>query len=135
MTTATIQYQGQLRCSAIHTKSGEQITSDAPTDNKGKGMAFSPTDMLSTSLAMCMITIMGIAAQEKEIPFENVSADVTKVMGTQPRKVQEIIITIRGDFRSWNEKTWAIMKNAAETCPVKLSLDPALTITLSWITN
>jgi putative redox protein len=134
MTTAKIQYQGQLRCAAVHIKSGEKIVSDAPTDNKGKGEAFSPTDLLSTSLGMCMMTIMGIAAIEKEILFENVSAEVTKIMSAQPRKVQEIQITFSGNFSSWGTREWAIMKNAADTCPVKLSLDPTILIKLDWKT-
>ena len=134
MITAKIDYQGELRCAAVHIKSGEQIVSDAPTDNRGKGQAFSPTDLLSTSLGMCMMTIMGIAAQEKEIIFENVSEAVTKIMSAHPRRVQEIQISFSGNFSSWGAKEWAIMKNAAETCPVKLSLDPKILITLDWKT-
>jgi putative redox protein len=132
MTTSRIQYLGNLRCEAVHLKSGVSIVTDAPVDNKGKGEAFSPTDLMSTSLGLCMLTIMGIAAEEKNIPMTNIAAEVQKIMGTDPRRVAEIKIKITGDFREWTEREWAIMKKAADTCPVKQSIHPDLITSIEW---
>jgi uncharacterized OsmC-like protein len=132
MTTSRIQYLGNLRCEAVHLKSGVSIVTDAPVDNKGKGEAFSPTDLMSTSLGLCMLTIMGIAAEEKNIPMTNIAAEIQKIMGTDPRRVAEIKIKITGDFREWTEREWAIMKKAADTCPVKKSIHPDLITSIEW---
>ncbi len=130
-----VKYEGELRCSAVHLKSGNAIISDAPIDNHGKGAAFSPTDLLCTSLAMCMMTIMGIAANEKEIAFENVTVDVTKIMGTEPRRVTGIQLNFHVPQLGWSEREWAIMKNAANTCPVAKSIDPSIQLEITWTSH
>lgn len=135
MHSIEVKYEGDLRCSAIHLKSNNAIVSDAPVDNHGKGEAFSPTDLFCTSLSMCMLTIMGIAAQEKNIRFENITADVTKIMGTEPRRVSEIHLHFHVPALGWNEKEWAIMKNAANTCPVAKSIDPSIKVEVSWTSH
>ena len=114
MDTATITYL----------RSGQRIISDAPPDNQGKGEAFSPTDLLSTSLALCMITVMGIAAREKGILFAGVGARVVKHMAAAPRRVArvEVHLTISGEGLDDRER--AILENTARTCPVALSLHP-----------
>ena len=133
MNTSIVQYSGDLRCSATHIKSGISIISDAPLDNHGRGEAFSPTDLLATSLAMCMMTIMGIAAKEKNIPLEGLQASVTKIMGQNPRRVQEVHIQMSGNFSLWDKKQWAAMKAAAENCPVMQSIHPDLNVNLEWM--
>ncbi|MEY2937803.1 MAG: hypothetical protein RL062_392 [Bacteroidota bacterium] len=127
-----VNYSGELRCSATHLKSGNTIISDAPIDNKGKGEAFSPTDLLCTSLGMCMMTIMGITANEKEIPFENARVEVTKIMGTDPRRVSEIHMTFYVAGQKWTDREWSIMKNAADTCPVAKSIHPDILLKVEW---
>ena len=87
-----IQYEGGLRTTSIHLQSGKQIITDAPTDNNGRGEAFSPTDLLSTSLGCCMLTIMGIVAARSSINLEGTKVDITKIMGTEPRRVVEIVV-------------------------------------------
>jgi len=133
MNTSIVQYSGDLRCSATHSKSGISIISDAPLDNHGRGEAFSPTCLLATSLAMCMMTIMGIAAKEKNIPLEGLQASVTKIMGQNPRRVQEVHIQMSGNFSLWDKKQWAAMKAAAENCPVMQSIHPDLKVNLEWM--
>ena len=133
MNTSIVHYSGDLRCRATHTKSGISIISDAPLDNHGRGEAFSPTDLLATLLAMCMMTIMGIAAKEKNIPLEGLQASVTKIMGQNPRRVQEVHIQMSGNFSLWDKKQWAAMKAAAENCPVMQSIHPDLKVNLEWM--
>lgn len=94
MTTSTVTYNGKLRTTAIHLKSNTQIITDAPVDNHGKGEAFSPTDLLATSLASCMLTIMGIKAESMRLDINDSKAEVTKVMSSDPRRVAEIHVKI-----------------------------------------
>lgn len=123
MITAKIHYQGQLRTSCIHLQSGTVILTDAPTDNHGKGEAFSPTDLLSTSLVSCMLTTVGIAAMKQNIPFNEASGDMTKIMASDPRRVSKIIVTIRmpGGLTAEQKK---ILETIAINCPVAKSLHP-----------
>jgi putative redox protein len=120
----TVTYQGQLRNLAMHLRSGNTLITDAPTDNHGKGDAFSPTDLLCTSLASCMITLMGITAESKGIVLERVEAHIEKVMYSDPRRVGEIHIRIDIGSNGYTDREKAILENAAMTCPVAKSLHP-----------
>ncbi len=122
METANVLYLGELRTEAVHTRSGEKFITDAPPDNKGRGEAFSPTDLMSTSLATCMMTLMGIAAQGKNIPLNNLSAKVFKHMASEPRRVARIEVHLTLDGDGLGDRERAILENAARTCPVALSL-------------
>ena len=133
MVTSKVNYLGNLRTEATHLKSDSVIITDAPTDNNGKGEAFSPTDMVATSLASCMITIMGIKAASSNINIKGVSANVTKIMSSQPRKISEIQITLTFPNNNYSEKDKSILINAAKTCPVALSLDPNINQELDFI--
>lgn len=120
--TITTKYLGDLRCESRHEKSGSVILTDAPLDNNGKGEAFSPTDLLSASLATCMITIMGIAAKKNNFSIDGVECSVTKIMSVSPRKVAEIIVEFSFAKNDFSEEQKEILKNAAYSCPVALSL-------------
>ena len=95
MPTIKTTYQGELRTEAVHVQSGTHIITDAPVDNQGKGEAFSPTDLLSASLASCMMTIMGIAGRTHNIALDGTTCDITKIMSASPRKVAEIQISFQ----------------------------------------
>lgn len=124
MTTSTVTYQGELRTQAIHVKSNTKIITDAPTDNHGKGEAFSPTDLLATSLTSCMLTIMGIKADAKGLDITGSHAAVTKVMQANPRRVAEV--NIRLMVKGVPESEQKLMMEVAKSCPVALSLHPDL---------
>ena len=123
MTTSKVTYQGNLRTAAIHLQSNNEIITDAPVDNQGKGEAFSPTDLLATSLASCMLTIIGIKARDMEIDIAGTTADVTKVMAADPRRVSEVHIAITFN-QELDEKTQKIFYNTALMCPVAKSIHP-----------
>ncbi|CAN6959893.1 MULTISPECIES: OsmC family protein [Psychrobacter] len=123
MTTSKVTYQGDLRTTAIHLQSKDEIITDAPTDNQGKGEAFSPTDLLATSLASCMLTIIGIKARDMDIDIAGTMAEVTKVMAADPRRVSEVHIVITFN-QQLDDKTQKIFYNTALTCPVANSLHP-----------
>ena len=122
----TVTYQGSLRNQATHLRSGNTLTTDAPLDNNGKGEAFSPTDLLCTSLATCMITLMGITAESKGIAIGNITADIEKVMASNPRRVSEIHIAIQIPNLNYSDREKTIIEQAALTCPVAKSLNPEI---------
>ena len=123
MTTSKVTYQGDLRATAVHLQSNNEIITDAPTDNQGKGEAFSPTDLLATSLASCMLTIIGIKARDMDIDIAGTTAEVTKIMAADPRRVSEVHIAITLN-QKLDEKTQRIFYNTALTCPVAKSIHP-----------
>lgn len=121
------RYNGKLRTEAMHIKSGKIIITDAPTDNNGKGEAFSPTDLVAASLASCMMTIMGIIAEKESIRLDDLSAEVSKIMAaTPPRRVAEIHINFKWGEPQGDERQIKKLKQGALTCPVALSLDKNL---------
>jgi uncharacterized OsmC-like protein len=121
-----VHYLGALRCEGVHLKSGNTLITDAPTDNKGRGEAFSPTDLLCTSLAACMITLMGITANEKGFEITSIDARIEKIMGTEPRRVVGINVNVEVVGKNLDEKMKSILTNAAHTCPVAKSLHPEI---------
>ena len=123
MTTSKLTYQGDLRTTAIHLQSNNEIITDAPTDNQGKGEAFSPTDLLATSLASCMLTIIGIKALDMEIDIAGTTSEVIKIMAADPRRVSEVHIAITFN-QALDDKTQKIFYNTALTCPVSKSIHP-----------
>ncbi len=125
MTTATARYNGQLRTEATHTASGTSILSDAPVDNHGRGEAFSPTDLVSTALGTCMMTIMGIAAARLGLELTGTTFEVTKHMAAEPRRIGQIDLQFRLPA-TLSAKERTILENAARTCPVALSLNPEI---------
>jgi uncharacterized OsmC-like protein len=129
--TSEVSYQGKLRTECTHLKSLSSIETDAPVDNNGNGERFSPTDLVATALASCMITVMGIRAQRSDIPFKNVVASVQKSMATSPRRITEIKVEIAVQD-SWSEKQREIMEQVARGCPVAQSLSPELVQNVSF---
>ena len=125
MITSTVKYLGELRTEAVHLQSGTKIYSDAPKDNFGKGEAFSPTDLAATSLASCMISIMGILAMKENItPIIGTSAEVTKVMYAEPRRIGEIHVTLNFPKNNFTDKEKKMYEHVALACPVAKSLHP-----------
>ena len=131
MSQSNIVYKNNLRTEAVHLSSGETIITDAPIDNKGKGEAFSPTDLVATALGYFMITIMGIAAQKHDIDISGTSASVKKIMGSNPRKIAEVVIDISMS-NHLNENDRKRLERAALSCPVHKSLHPDLIKTISF---
>ncbi len=141
MSTSKVKYIGGLRTEAVHSASGNTIITDAPVDNHGKGEAFSPTDLLCTSLASCMLTLMGIAADTqnlrvneggKRLTIDGATIEVTKIMAANPRRVGAIDLIIRMPRNDYTAKEMQILENAAKTCPVALSIHPSIKLTLEF---
>lgn len=130
MATSEIKYSGDLRTQATHLQSASQIITDAPTDNQGKGEAFSPTDLVATALGSCMMTIMGIAARTHDFSIDGISASITKVMASDPRRISEIQVVFNCENLSLTDRQKNILEQAARHCPVAKSLHPDLTQTV-----
>ena len=132
--TITTKYLGGLRCELVHLKSQSTILTDAPIDNKGKGEAFSPTDLLSVSLASCILTTMGIVADTKGFKIDGAFCQVTKIMNPNPRKIAEIKVEITFAKNDFDDKTKQILNHIVHNCPVALSLHPDIkkTVTLNF---
>jgi putative redox protein len=126
METARTIYKGELRTEAMHVRSGNLITTDAPPDNKGKGEYFSPTDLVATALGSCIFTIMGIAAREHGFSIDGATCSVTKIMADNPRRIGEIKIDFDFTAREYSDKQKTILEYCVKTCPVALSLKDSL---------
>ncbi|ULQ53928.1 OsmC family protein [Flavihumibacter fluvii] len=131
--TASVVYEGHLRCIATHNQSGTEIQTDAPTDNKGKGERFSPTDMVCVALGTCAITTMGIKGQDMGIDFAGTTIDIQKHMLSEPRRIGKIDVILRfPKSLNLSEKDRTIMERIGNTCPVAQSLSPALQANLVY---
>ncbi len=126
MPTIKSSYLGNLRTQATHVLSGNALLTDAPLDNNGKGEAFSPTDLVAAALGSCMVTIMAIIAEREGVSLESLSWEITKIMQSDPRKIQEIQVTFSWSGPTFTPALSQKLKNAARTCPVALSLDPSI---------
>lgn len=133
--TSSIVYKGELRTAATHLHSQSLIETDAPLDNQGKAERFSPTDLVATALGSCMMTIMGIKAREMQIDLTGTKIDIGKHMQAEPRRIAaiDVIFSFPAGLQL-NEKQRTILQNAAFTCPVAKSLDPALeqNVVFNW---
>lgn len=124
MTKMSTSYLGDLRTEATHIQSGEKIITDAPLDNQGRGEFFSPTDLFATSLGCCMLTIMGISARANGFSIEGARVETEKIMGTDPRRVVELVIDIYLPANNYGDRERRLIESSARTCPVANSIHP-----------
>ena len=116
------KYVGELRTESTHLKSSNVIITDAPTDNNGKGNAFSPTDLVASALCSCMTTVMGICANKNQFDLPNSTAHITKIMSSHPRRISKIIVEINFDSNNLSEQNIEKLIAVAKGCPVAQSL-------------
>lgn len=132
MTTVTCRYEGGLRCRAEHEGSGMELLTDAPLDNHGKGEGFSPTDLVGTALANCILTVMGITAERHGIDLEGSSARVEKTMSASGvRRIARLDVWMTLP-EGLQDKERRLLQRAAEGCPVKHTLEEAVPMQLHW---
>ncbi len=129
--TSKVIYKGDLRTECEHIQSSNKFITDAPIDNNGKGEAFSPTDTVATALASCMLTIMGIKANEHNLDIKGTFAEVTKHMEANPRRISKIdvLVNVKGEITD-RDKT--LLENAAKTCPMIHSIHPDIIKNISF---
>ena len=131
--TASIVYKGHLRCECTHVQSGTVIETDAPTDNRGKGERFSPTDTVCVALATCIVTTMAIKANDMQIELADTSIAVTKHMLSDPRRIGkvDVILTFPATLQI-DEKDRVILQRVGDNCPVIKSLHPDLAVHVEY---
>jgi uncharacterized OsmC-like protein len=132
MATAEIVYLGNLRTEVTHVQSNTKFYTDAPLDNKGRGAFISPTDLVAAALGGCMETIVGIYCQEREIRFEFCTVQVTKIMGSAPRRITELHVLLNFVGNKWDNKVQKGVKAAAEACPVAKSIHPDILLKFDY---
>ena len=126
-----IKYQGNLRTIATHLDSGSEISTDAPKDNHGLGQTFSPTDMVCSALASCILTIMAIAVEKNNVDIKGTKAMVKKTMGNNPRRIAKIQIDIVFP-KEYDSKTKTILEKVAYNCPVHHTLSETVEKNISF---
>ena len=132
METAKIEYLGELRTECTHLRSKTKIMTDAPVDNKGKGEKFSPTDLVATAYAACMVSLIGIYCQEHGLNYAHGEVGVEKIMASNPRRIGELKFSMNLSNNAWDEKTKKKIIRVAETCPVALSVHPDIKVTIDF---
>ena len=132
MATARIEYLGGLRTKCTHLASGTEIITDAPVDNKGKGQAFSPTDLVATASVSCMFTIIGIYCQERDIPFVKATASVQKNMESSPRRIGSLDIEVNFEGNGWTNEQQERVIAAAKACPVMKSINESIQVNYTF---
>ncbi len=130
--TATVTYDANLRTTCLHLQSGSSFETDAPSDNKGQGARFSPTDLIATGLGACLITTMGIKAETMDIKLDGAKVEVTKVMKSEPRRIGKIVIGVTMPALNLDDKTKEILERVGRTCLVERSLHPDMELDISF---
>jgi putative redox protein len=135
MVSIQVQYEGDLRCRAVHGPSGIELFTDAPVDNHGRGESFSPTDLVATALATCMATVIGIKAAQKDLPLTGMSIGVEKHMSDDmPRRIVRLPVSITVPL-SPEHPDRRLIEAVALSCPVYQSLHPDIDKSVTWTWN
>ena len=130
--TSVVNYLGNLRTESIHISSNDKIVTDAPKDNNGKGEAFSPTDLVASSLSCCILTVIGIVSKKIKYDLTNTKSSVKKIMAGSPRRIAEIVVKIEFS-KPADSKTKPIIEKTALNCPVSKSLHPDIKQNISFV--
>ena len=130
--SSVVSYLGNLRTESIHVSSNDKIVTDAPVDNNGKGEAFSPTDLVASSLSSCILTVIGIVSKQIRYDLTKTTSSVKKIMGDKPRRIVEIEVKIKFS-QSTDSKTKSIIERTALNCPVAKSLHPDIKQNISFV--
>lgn len=132
--TASVIYKGSLRCECTHVQSGTVIETDAPTDNRGKGERFSPTDTLCVALGTCIITTMGIRAQDMGIELGGTTLAINKHMLAEPRRIGKIEVDLKFPATlNLEEMDKTLLQKIGDNCPVMKSINPAMEVIVKYV--
>jgi putative redox protein len=132
--TSTVVYTGELRTTCTHLRSNSKFETDAPVDNNGKGERFSPTDLMATSLATCMITVMGIRARSLGFDLDGVKVEVEKIMKADPRRISGINLFFHfpENLQHIEPAMKEILIQVGIGCPVQFSIHPDIEVNIDW---
>jgi len=132
MVEIKVAYEGDLRCTALHTPSGNTLVTDAPVDNNGRGQSFSPTDLVATALGSCMVTVMGIVAKRRDIALQGMMVTVRKHMSDDsPRRIKRLEVDFSVPLAG-SHPARTLLEGAAHACPVSQSIHPDIEVVMNW---
>ena len=134
MVSIQVLYEGDLHCQATHGPSANQLTTDAPVDNHGRGESFSPTDLVGTALGTCILTVMDIAARKRGLDLTGARATVEKTMVNEPvRRIARLAVEVHVPGPV-GDRDRSFLEKVARSCPVEKSLHPdvEVPVTIHW---
>lgn len=132
MVEMKLKYEGELRTTVEHGPSGTKIITDAPVDNQGRGESFSPTDLLASALASCMLTYIGLTANKHGWDVVGTKVTVQKEMVADPlRRIGKLVVNITMN-KKFTESELTMFMNAVSTCPVKLSISEKVQVPITF---
>lgn len=124
MVEIEIFYEGQLSTRCIHKDSKAEIVTDAPKDNHGRGLMFSPTDLVAAALGSCVLTIMGIVANKLKVDISGAKIFIKKEMQAAPsRRIGKLTVVFHCP-QVFSPEITAQLEKASMHCPVHHSLHP-----------
>jgi len=130
VTRMSATYHGELRCELTHEKSHAKMYTDAPIDNHGKGESFSPTDLLASSMLTCIMTIIGIRAQSRNVELKGMQGSVEKYMASNPRRISRLDIDISLPNLDEEDRAWLIEEGCS--CPVCHSISDEIELNINF---
>ncbi len=129
-TVISTKYIGDGICELTHGPTSKKILTDLPPDNGGKGTQFSPTDLFASSLASCILTIMGKVAERDGLAFGGSTINIEKIMNDNPRRVKRFVIAVTFAAGIDDAAKKKLLK-CVDTCPVHRSLHPDIEVELT----
>lgn len=131
MVEITGRYGGDLRCTSTHGPSHTTLATDAPRDNEGLGESYSPTDLVATALATCMVTIMGIYGRRHDLDLTATRYRIEKHMSADPRRIGRLVVDLELPAIA-EERHREGLRKSAMACPVKRSLHPDIELDIRF---
>lgn len=132
MVKISMIYEGGLHCRLTHGPSRNEISTDAPKDNQGKGEAFSPTDLVASALGACILTTMAIYANRHGVELAGARSEVIKEMVTEPaRRIGKITVAIYMPAGVPIDQR-PVLERVGNSCPVHKSLHPDVQMPITF---
>lgn len=125
MLTINVRYSGHKKCECVHPE-GATLRTDAPKDIGGDASAFSPTDLVATGLASCILTTMAMWGERHGIDLSGATATVEKHMSQPPapRRIARLPVTVHIPAKAVPGDMRERMEAIGHKCPVHASLHP-----------
>ena len=130
--TITATYIGSKKTELIHEPSGSSLVTDAPRDNGGTGIAFSPTDLVASAFGSCVLTTIAIVAERGGLNVTGMHMRVEKHMSTDPRRIESLPLTIHLPKHLLIHERQKL-ERAGLSCPVHKSLHPDIMADISFV--
>jgi putative redox protein len=133
MVEIKVRYSGSKKCDLQHPE-GATLRTDAPKDIGGDASAFSPTDLVASGLASCILTTMAMFGERHAIELTGATATVEKHMSQPPapRRIARlpVVVTLPASVPTDMRER---LERVGHTCPVHASLHPEVDAPITYI--